>query len=75
MNPNMRCHLKGKFVAQDLKDGTWRLSRGDLEPAEVLLRGADSHAPEVLASPTCATSTSSGKTSRRSCGRRRPGAA
>ncbi|MGC1523334.1 MAG: hypothetical protein WA803_17455 [Steroidobacteraceae bacterium] len=51
MNPNMRCHLKGKFVAQDLKDGTWRLSRGDLEPAEVLLRGADSHAPEVLASP------------------------
>lgn len=51
MNPNMRCHLRGRFAAQDLKDGTWRLSRADLEPAEVLLRGLDSRAAEVLASP------------------------
>jgi hypothetical protein len=51
MNPNMRCHLPGKFAAQDLEDGTWRLSRGDPAPAEVLLRGADSRAAEVLASP------------------------
>jgi hypothetical protein len=51
MNSNMRRHLKGKFVAQDLKSGAWRLSRGGPEPADVLLRGADSRAAEVFSSP------------------------
>jgi hypothetical protein len=50
MNPNMRCHLKGKFVAQDLGGGAWRLTRGELEPAEILLRGADPRAAEALSS-------------------------
>ena len=50
MNPNMRCHLPGKFVARDLGGGAWRLARRDLEPAEVLLRGADPRAAEVLTS-------------------------
>jgi hypothetical protein len=49
MNPNMRRHLPGRFTAQDLKGGTWRLVRGGSEPAEVLLRGTDSRAVEVFA--------------------------
>ncbi len=50
MNPNMRCHLPGKFAAQDLGNGAWRLARRDPWPAEVLLRGVDPRAAEVLAS-------------------------
>jgi hypothetical protein len=50
MNPNMRCHLPGKFVARDLGDGAWRLARGGPDSAEILLRGADSRAAEVLSS-------------------------
>jgi hypothetical protein len=48
MNPNMRCHLPGKFLAQDLGGGAWRLARRDLKPAEVLLRGTEPRAAEVL---------------------------
>jgi hypothetical protein len=48
MNPNMRCHLQGQFVAQDLGGGAWRLARRDLPPAEVLVRGADPGASEVF---------------------------
>lgn len=51
MNPNMRCHLPGIFAAQDLGHGAWRLARRDPAPAEILLRGADPGAAEVLASP------------------------
>jgi hypothetical protein len=51
MNPIMRRHLKGKFTAQDLKGGAWRLARRGLEPAEVLLRGADPSAAEVFSPP------------------------
>jgi hypothetical protein len=50
MNPNMRCHLPGKFTAQDLGGGAWRLARRDPAPAEVLLRGADPRAAEVFSS-------------------------
>jgi hypothetical protein len=50
MKSNMRCHLKGKFVAQVLGGGVWRLARRDLEPAEVWLRGADQRAAEVFSS-------------------------
>jgi hypothetical protein len=50
MNPNMRCHLAGKFTAQDLGGGAWRLARRDLEAAEVLLRGVDPGAAEVFSS-------------------------
>jgi hypothetical protein len=50
MNPNMRCHLPGKFVAQNLGGGAWRLARRDPAPAEVLLRGADPRAAEVFSS-------------------------
>src|SRR5271155_3021193 len=50
MNPNMRCHLPGKFVAQDLGGGAWRLARRDPWPAEVWLRGADPGAAEVFSS-------------------------
>jgi hypothetical protein len=48
MNPNMRCHLPGKFVARDLGGGAWRLTRAGVLPAEVLLRGANPGAAEVL---------------------------
>jgi hypothetical protein len=50
MNPNMRCHLAGAFAAQDLGGGAWRLARRNPAPAEVLLRGADPRAAEVLSS-------------------------
>ncbi|HXC08937.1 MAG TPA: hypothetical protein VNV61_08400 [Steroidobacteraceae bacterium] len=50
MNRNMRCHLPGKFTAQDLGGGAWRLARRNPMPAEVLLRGADPRAAEVLSS-------------------------
>jgi hypothetical protein len=48
MNPNMRCHLPGTFVAQDLGGGAWKLARRDPKPAEVLLRGVDAGAAEVF---------------------------
>lgn len=50
MSPNMRCHLPGNFLAQDLGGGAWRLVRRDLLPAEVWLRGADPRTAEVLSS-------------------------
>ena len=50
MNANLRCHLPGKFAAQDLGGGAWRLARRDLKPAEVSLRGADPGAAEVFSS-------------------------
>jgi hypothetical protein len=50
MNPNMRCHLPGKFTAQNLGGGAWRLARRAPKPAEVLLRGADPRAAEVFSS-------------------------
>lgn len=51
MNPKMRCHLPGTFLPRDLKDGAWRLSRGEPAPIDVFLRGAESQAAEALRSP------------------------
>jgi hypothetical protein len=48
MNPKMRCHLPGTFLTRDLCDGAWRLSRGQPQPIDVILRGAESSAAEVF---------------------------
>ena len=48
MNPKMRCHLPGTFLTRDLRDGAWRLSRGEPQPMDVILRGAESGAAEVF---------------------------
>jgi hypothetical protein len=51
MNPKMRCHLPGTFVTRDLTEGTWRLSRSEPQPIDVILRGAESGAAEVFRAP------------------------
>ena len=37
----MRCNLPGTFLKRNLGQGRWRLSRGEPEPVEVLVLGAD----------------------------------
>ena len=51
MNPKMRCHLPGTFLTRDLGEGAWRLSRTELRPIDVILRGAQSGAAEVFRAP------------------------
>jgi hypothetical protein len=48
MQPNMRRDLPGTFLAQDLEQGTWRLSRSEPTPIDVFLRGADAAAAADL---------------------------
>jgi hypothetical protein len=50
----MRCHLPGRFLPREIKDGAWRLSRGGPEPVDVFLQGADPRAAEVLRAPQVA---------------------
>jgi hypothetical protein len=51
MKPKMRRHLLGTFLARDLGEGVWRLSRGEAAPIDVFLRGTESGAAEALGSP------------------------
>ena len=51
MKPKMRRNLPGTFLARDLGEGAWRLSRGEAAPIDVFLRGTGSGAAEVLRSP------------------------
>ena len=51
MKPKMRRKLPGTFLAQDLGEGAWRLSRSDAAPIDVFLRGAQSGS-EALRSPS-----------------------
>jgi hypothetical protein len=51
MKPKMRRNLPGTFIARDLGEGAWRLSRGEAAPIEVFLRGTESGGAEVLRSP------------------------
>jgi hypothetical protein len=51
MKPKMRRNLPGTFLATDLGEGAWRLSRGEAAPIDVFLRGTGSGAAEVLRSP------------------------
>ncbi len=50
MKTNMRSNLPGSFLARDLEDGAWRLSRCEPWPIEVFLRGAESAAAQALRS-------------------------
>jgi hypothetical protein len=54
MNPKMRRHLPGKFLARPLADGAWWLARGAAAPADIFLRGAESRTAGVLQSPDLA---------------------
>jgi hypothetical protein len=48
MKPSMRRNLPGTFLAQDLEQGAWRLSRREPLPIEVFARGADFRAAEAF---------------------------
>jgi hypothetical protein len=48
MKPNMRRNFPGTFAPQDLKEGAWRLSRGEPAPIDVFVLGTDSGATETL---------------------------
>jgi hypothetical protein len=48
MKPKMRCHLPGRFLPRENKEGAWRLSRAGPEQIDVILQGADLRAAEVL---------------------------
>ena len=52
MKPKMRRNLPGTFLAQNLGEGAWRLSRSEAAPIDVFLRGAQSGAAEALRSPS-----------------------
>ncbi|MEP6548827.1 MAG: hypothetical protein ABJD53_15300 [Gammaproteobacteria bacterium] len=51
MKPNLRRNLPGTFVARDLEQGAWRLSRREPSPVDILLRGAHSDAADILREP------------------------
>src|SRR5579863_10259131 len=51
MKPKMRRKLPGTFLAQDLGEGAWRLSRSEAASIDVFLRGAQSGS-EALRSPS-----------------------
>jgi hypothetical protein len=48
MKPKMRRNLPGTFLTRRLGDGAWRLSRGEAEPIEVFLQGAEPGAAEAF---------------------------
>jgi len=51
MKPNMRRNFPGTFVARDLDRGTWRLSRREPAPMDILLKGAQSGAADAFRPP------------------------
>jgi hypothetical protein len=51
MKPNMRRNFPGTFVARDLDRGTWRLSRREPAPMDILLKGARSGAADAFRPP------------------------
>jgi hypothetical protein len=51
MELKMRRNLAGTFVARDLGNGAWQLSRREPAPIDIFLRGAESGAAEVLRPP------------------------
>jgi hypothetical protein len=50
MKPKMRRKLPGTFLTRDLGAGAWRLSRGETEPIDILVRGTESDAADALRS-------------------------
>jgi hypothetical protein len=54
MKPKMRRNLPGKFLAHEINEGAWRLSRAGAEALEVFLQGADPRMTEVLRAPEVA---------------------
>ena len=52
MKPNMRRNLPGTFRTQVLRNGAWRLSRGEPAAIDVFLRSADSDAADAFRPPT-----------------------
>ena len=52
MTAKMRRNLPGTFQTRSLGAGTWRLSRSEPAPVDVILQGADSDAADALRSPS-----------------------
>jgi hypothetical protein len=52
MSAKMRRNLPGSFLTCNLGTGGWRLSRSRPSPIDVLLRGAESAAAEILSQPS-----------------------
>src|ERR1700738_2671759 len=50
MKPKKRRKLPGTFLTRDLGEGAWRLSRGEVEPIDIFLRGTETGAAEALRS-------------------------
>jgi hypothetical protein len=48
MNAKMRCNFSGVFVAQDLGDGAWQLTRALPREINVFIRGAEPRAAQVF---------------------------
>jgi hypothetical protein len=48
MNQNLRCNLPGTFLAREIGEGAWRLSRSGPDSADVFLRGVEPQAGDVL---------------------------
>ncbi len=51
MPANMRRNLPGQFLARDLGEGAWNLSREGPAAGEILLRGAPPDAADIFRSP------------------------
>jgi hypothetical protein len=51
MKSKMRCDFTGAFQPHDIGRDAWRLSRIGTKPLDVLLRGADPQAAELLRQP------------------------
>ncbi len=50
MKLNMRRNFSGPFVARDLDQGAWRLSRGEPGPVDILLKGVRIDAADAFRS-------------------------
>jgi hypothetical protein len=50
MNAKMRCNFSGAFLAQDLGNGAWRLTRTLPREISVYLRGAEPRAAQIFGS-------------------------
>ena len=51
MKPKMRRNFSGTFVARDLTQGAWRLTRREPAPIDMLLQGAQSGAADAFRPP------------------------
>lgn len=51
MKPKLRRNLSGSFVARDISGDVWRLSRHEPMPIDILVRGVQREAADVVRPP------------------------